>query len=434
MKTLSRIVLAIVAVVALVAGITFVKQYQVGPSEEPVRSTSPEGGAKSAEVRLNFKTTTWEWEPPEDGQFEQHSKGSKDFWFQNDNSMPIELGLKSKSCKCSDVSVCVLSPEEAKRYRGEASGKDSPDTAKLTAQPLIIDDLKGVSVPPGAGGVVRLAWEDKKEKELTERSERLVVEVWTQAQGGGPRNTVRLELPVTFVPALRLTEFVMKVPDLTVNGKETKEFKCWSSTKQNLRLTAKERTGDPCFSCTCIELSESARKELAAATKSHVRCGYLVQVTVRERLKDDVQMELGPFARRIDLTSEPDIAPTNVLLAGVVRGEVTIESEDERGGIPLGAFPAKNGTIKMVKITGHRSSLDLKVAKVEPEGSTPLKVKSLKKADAPVAGGRTKWELTVEVPPGNPSGRLPEHSAVLLTIAGTPPRHVRIPVTGFATQ
>ena len=76
----------------------------------------------------------------------------------------------------------------------------------------------------------------------------------------------------------------------------------------------------------------------------------------------------------------------------------------------------------------------MKLERVEPTGPNHLKVKSLNKIEPPLAGGRNRWELSVEVPAGSPSGRLPDHTAVVLTIDSTPPRQIRIPVTGYATQ
>src|SRR5207248_9566844 len=133
--------------------------------------------------------------------------------------------------------------------------------------------------------------------------------------------------------------FVLKLDDVNPKQEQTRELKCWSSTRPNFSLTAKERSGDPCFTCTCTPLSDEARKDLADLTKSRVLHGYNVRITVHERLNDNVQMELGPFGRRVILSSDPDIEPTSVLVAGVVRGEVTVETEDERGGIILGPFP-----------------------------------------------------------------------------------------------
>jgi hypothetical protein len=434
MKPVSQIALAMLAVVALVAGITFVKQYQVdGGAPAPVTPTSQASpGKQAAEVRLHFPTTIWEWKPAADGQFEQRSKGSRDFWFQNDNAVPVELGLKSKSCKCSDVSACVLPPDQAKRYR-EASANGGVPAIPLNPQPLEVDELKGVTVGPGEGGVVRLAWEDKKEPSEQDRSELLVVEVWAQAAGGGPKTVNRLELPVTFVPALRVTPPIIPLGDLGLGDEKTAEFKCWSSTRAKFSVTAKERSGEPCFTCSCTPLASEARKDLEKATNSHVLDGYLVRVTVHERLSDTVQMELGPFGRRIDLKSDAGIEPTSVLVTGVVRGDVTVGTEDDKGRIMLGFFSAKRGITKSVKLTAHRPGLDLRVERVEPEGN-PLKVKSLTKLEPPLPGGRSKWELSIEVPPGTLSGALPDHSAVRLAMPGNPPRYIRIPVVGDATQ
>lgn len=434
MKSLSQIVLAIVAVVGLVAGITFVKQYQVGGSEPtPVPSVS-KTLSSAAEVQLTFPTTIWKWNPPADGQFEQRGpRGWRDFWFQNDNAVPVELGLKSKSCKCSDVSVCVLPPDQAKRYQSAASDKGGASTNNLTTKPLEVDDVKGVTVGPGEGGFVRLAWEDKKDRTPEERHEQLVVEVWTQAVGGGPKSIDRLELPLTFVPPLRVTPPNVQLGDLNPRDEKTVTFKCWSSTRPRFSLSAKERSGEPCFTCSCTPLTDQERSQLADATKSHVLCGYLVRVIVRERLSDAVQMDLGPFVRRIDLTSDPEIEPASVLVTGVVRGDVTVGTEDDKGRIELGFFSAKKGITKTVKLTAHRPNLKLSMGKVEP-AENPLKVKSLTELQPPLSGGRTRWELCVEVPPGGPSGKLPDHSAVLLKMDGNPPRQIRIPVQGSATQ
>src|SRR5947209_19795070 len=89
MKSLSQIVLAIGAVVVLVAGVTFVSQYQVGgttPTTTP--TTTTETVSSGAEVKVNFfRGTIWEWKPPSAGQFEQQTTGWHDFWFQNDNQV-----------------------------------------------------------------------------------------------------------------------------------------------------------------------------------------------------------------------------------------------------------------------------------------------------------------------------------------------------------
>jgi hypothetical protein len=144
-------------------------------------------------------------------------------------------------------------------------------------------------------------------------------------------------------------------------------------------------------------------------------------------------MELGPFSRRILLTSDPGIEPTSVGVVGVVRGDITV-STDEKGRIDLGPFLARDGITKSVRLIAHRPGMKLKFERVEPEGPNHLKVKFLNEVEPLRAGGRNRWELCVEVPRGSPSGRLPDHAAVVLTIDGTSKRQIRIPVTGYATQ
>src|SRR5438552_17886754 len=70
MKAVIQMVLAIVAVVALIAGITFISQYQVGSNTAPTQAPGQDGRAKAPEVRLSFPKTIWEWDSPADAQFE----------------------------------------------------------------------------------------------------------------------------------------------------------------------------------------------------------------------------------------------------------------------------------------------------------------------------------------------------------------------------
>src|SRR5262249_33009855 len=216
---------------------------------------------------------------------------------------------------------------------------------------------------------------------------------------------------------------------------KTAEFICWSSTRAGFSLAAREDSGDPCVRCSCTLLTEEERgKQADERIKTRVLAAYRVRVVVSERLSESQQMDLGPFSRRVTLTSDPGIEPIVVHVQGVVRGEVSVGNEEDKGKIALGTFPVKRGVPdKRVRLASEQAGLDLELDRVEPEGSRYLKVKSLKKIE-PAGDGRARWELAVEVPAGCPSGKLPDHCAVLLRIPGKTPRHIRIPVTGMAYQ
>src|SRR4029077_14906857 len=130
--------------------------------------------------------------------------------------------------------------------------------------------------------------------------------------------------------------------------------------------------------------------------------GYRVRVTVRERLNDQVQMELGPFSRKIMLKSDPDIEESFVNLTGVVRSDITVGSESDEGRIVFKqSIPSRTGKSRVVRGSSPQVGLVLEVKGIEPPASNFVKVKSLREVKLPGIGG-SHWELTVEVPPGSP--------------------------------
>jgi hypothetical protein len=460
MKSLSQIVLAIVAIVGLVAGITFVSQYRVGGGSvappPPPTPLPPEVKQKQSN-ELHFSETWIKYDKLPDGEVEQESKGYHDFWFENPNSVPVTLGLRSVSCACSGVSLCLLTAEEAERYRRWAPvaaasqvglysagvfGFLSPVHAErdvteargvnLNWTPMArsVDMEDGVTVAPNAAGMVRLYWKGKHD---FVGSERLTVDLWTRPEGIlAPRSYPRIEVAVTFVPALRVYPSTANLEAIDLREERTAEFMCWSATRPDFPLTAKAK--HPCFACSCIPMTEADRDKLASVVTSRVSFGYRVLVTVKERVSDTVQMDLGPFSRKVVLTSDPGIPEASVKVTGVVRGEVSVGGSDEdQGKLVLGSFKSSAGRERTIRLTAQQSGLGLALEGTDPDTPSFVKVKSFKEVK-PAVAGRTQWDLCVEVPPGSPLGRLPEHAAVLLKIASNPHRHIRIPVAGLIYQ
>src|SRR5437870_13784225 len=100
MKVVFQTILAILAIVGLVAGVTYVSHFYSSRAKP-----QDLGASMSSVATLTFPVKIMNWDPPTLGQFEVHAPGHQDFQFFNKNSVPIDLGLMSKSCKCSDIKV-----------------------------------------------------------------------------------------------------------------------------------------------------------------------------------------------------------------------------------------------------------------------------------------------------------------------------------------
>ncbi len=95
--------LAVLLLAALVGGVTFVMVYLGGS-----RDNTPEKQALTL-ASLTFSAKKY---PPDGGQvptIEVKQVGHHDFWFSNDSGRDVTLGLNSKSCKCTEVEVSIVS-------------------------------------------------------------------------------------------------------------------------------------------------------------------------------------------------------------------------------------------------------------------------------------------------------------------------------------
>jgi hypothetical protein len=450
-RFVTQIVLVIVVVVGLVAGITFIAQYQ--PSRVS-RGPEPPPPPPGTEVDLFFPRLSPEWDPPATSEFELRSPGWCDFWFKNKTGKTVLVSDVTKSCKCQSVQICHFTGDQQPRYLRWAAGSATSEIGIMTSgltgllPQMEFDrgagaDLRGakvawhdfqsgtdqVKIPPEASGIVRALWDGKRSKLGPER---LTVTFYTQAQEESPtpRNQVQLEVPLVFVPPLRSIPATAEVGDIGLSEEKTAEFLVWSSTRAGFHLTANEKNNAPCFSCSVRPLNDEERSGLVEKSKGEpVRCGYAVQVRVRERQSDEQQMDLGPFTRRIILHPDGDIGEDSVAVSGTVRGEVIVGSEEERGRVDFRSFRVRTGASMSILVRGQVPGLNLRQEdlRVEPESLNYLKVR-LEPA------GKDRWKLQVEVPRDGPPGKLPEHSAVMLKIPTSPPRYIRVPIAGIAYQ
>jgi len=460
MKFLSQIVLAIVAVVVLVAGVTYLSQFNTtggGPADTPNSARPP-----AAEVtELDIPMKIFQWVPDFAGQFEVETSGHCDFWFENKKSEPIILGLSSKSCKCSDISVCVLKPEETEPMRRLAGATAAAeiasacqgvpgfaamykDTDKITGwlgahldwQPLSVSESQGVRVEPQSGGWIRVAFKGEKSN-----NGRLAIGIWTLADSSvpSPRLSTRLEVPIAYMPVLRTTDALntqvasVSVGDLNYGEEGTVEFQCWSSSRASFSLKASESRNDPCFECTCTPMTYDECLKLSEKVKARVLSGYNVKVTVHEHVASGSQLDLGILSRGVTLTSDADIEAVSMNVRGSVAGDIIVGADEDKGRVVLGSFSAKQGQVTTIRLTGLRPGLELQIDRIEPATLDYVKVKSLTKVRT-ASTGTSDWNLCVEAVPGCPTGKLPTHSAIMLKMLGPNPRNIRIPLVGLAYQ
>src|SRR5207249_1830036 len=91
-------------------------------------------------------------------------------------------------------------------------------------------DDEPVTIPVDGSGLVRLIWDGKKEKM---GDDRMAVQLWSQPSTGKPvaREYYRVEFPITFVSALRLTMSdaghitdAVHIQEIATREEKTKEF------------------------------------------------------------------------------------------------------------------------------------------------------------------------------------------------------------------
>jgi hypothetical protein len=306
----------------------------------------------------------------------------------------------------------------------ETAGGDGP-----TWRVLSREDADGIAVPAHASGAVRLTW---RGEEIGPK--RLTAELRTQA-GETDGTPVTLEVPVNFVQPVRVApeESLEEPPDgeikvgaLGPGDTRTLRLITWSSTREGFRL-APVPPADPHVRCGPPERLEPAECDrLGRAHDTAVLCGYRIPVTVRERTADGQELDLGPFTRRLEFTSDPDIDTVVVPLSGSVRGPVTVGNDSNGGEVALGTFERGTGKTGEITLSAEEGGLDLRVE------SAPdfLRVRLLEEKPAGAAG--KAWRVTVTVLPDSLIGPIPPSTAVMLRTTGGESRRIRIPVTGSA--
>lgn len=446
MKPLQMWGFVIVALI-MVFVVTFLSQSVSRHSKQ----TASIGGASTTETTLGL---TFPKSDVDDASLVEMkpSTGHYDFFFENTNAIPINIGIDRVSCKCSKVEMLLLAKEEESAYQnwlatgatqvGLTANGALPQALASTEvivhsnrnilghsdrwQSLMETEENPLLVPAHCKGLVRLSWEGKEPG-----MQRLKAVVWHQEPGQAKtRSYTSLEMPIQFVQPLLIEPPTADVKEISAGSQRTVNFIVWSPTRAGFSFMAKEEGSDPCFECTFTPMTRAecdAAMASAPAKTLFMYSGGRLSVTVHERVAGR-QMDIGPFARKITVASDALPHPINLEVQGIVLGEVRILSDD-KSRINLGPFSADAGATTVFKLESDRSDLKLQHESHVPEY---LEVE-LAEAKEPASGGAKTWEMRVTVPRNRAVGRLPSESMIVLKTQDNPPRRFRIPVVGHAT-
>lgn len=383
-------------------------------------------------------------------------KGTRDFWFENANVVPLELSLQQMSCKCSKVEMLLFKREEEKVFEQWQKQRELlaltgsagflPTLTTTVATDTMVAGFVGaperwqslmwkekqatyVSVPAQTQGLVRLTWEGKEP-----RPQRLkaTLDIGEPTQSNTLTRAV-LEVPVQFVDVLRVDHPVMDVDEMLPGTQRRAMFPCFSSTRAALTLTAHEKSGDPCVQCSVRPMlpieREILQQQRSRESPLPILGAYVIEVSLSERVGEK-QLDLGPFQREIILSAD-DTAETHTLtVKGVVMGEIRLLGEQQKHRIDFSVFDAREG--RTVELTLEADRPTIKLAR-DSQYPPYLGVELEESKGSSPTGGR-QWQLKVTVPKDKAFGRLPPDSVVILKTEDSPPRRFRIPVAGHGTM
>jgi hypothetical protein len=413
-----------IALICVVVVLVFVVTYLgVVGGIKPVTATQ---GATTAPTQLVQDADLPVGNEPRE--LEWHKEASRIFWFRNDNPEPVKVWLHSKSCKCTHVDGCVL-PGDWKALSAEEKEKRAEST-NLSWQTLDRDEGPAFEVPANAPLGIRLNW---KGQNLGQQL--LKAELKTQ-QKGIDGAAINLEVPLIFVQAVRISPeentkdaadaTEVSVGTLLTGDVKTTKLLFWSSTRNQFSLTG-VAPEHPCVSFAQPEpLSKEECDTIGKRDGHPILAAYRVTVTIRESNEAGKRLDLGPFRKGIVMNSDEGIEPLRAVVTGMVRGEITVGSFEDRDRIDFKSFEAGQEKTREITLTTDRTGLDLEIEKVPDFLDAKLEPEEL-----PAGTTGKSWRLRVTVLPNTIVGEFPrETSTIVLKTKGDTPRRVSIPVVG----
>jgi hypothetical protein len=316
-------------------------------------------------------------------------EGQRDLWYRNRTDKPVSIRLAQKDCDCAHVLVCVA-PESWKEQDAEGLHRKAADPA--LAWHALEEGGEGITVPPGAAGLVRMTW-----KATVVGKHDFWVHL--RLEHGEETGRQRLEVPVHFVEPVtvwaedNLSSREADVGPLKAGEERTARLLCCSATRDRFTLTPVP-TGDPLVGLGSPQpLTPEELRSLSGQAGTAVRVGYRVAVTVRERA-DDARLDIGPFRRQVALRT--DVFPgheVRTYVTGTVRGEVWLASARDKDYVDLGSISTDAPKPVEFTVAGHDPGLELTVDAKKTLDF--LRAELLDGKEGKTAGDGRQWRVRV---------------------------------------
>jgi len=482
MKTLTQVILPIVALAGLVFFITYITNYAPpSPANGPDKKTTaqislrftdlkgrrePHPAQMTPEQKLRYQELTQEqkqrlthleyWRD----NYELGEKGHFDFWFTNENNQPVRLAWVKANCQCAGVELALVSPEAWEVYVNATMLACCP-SASL---PSILDALNSAHVrflesmqwtpldknadaavaaasPAGPQmGILRLNWTGKD----TEGPKTISAEFVAQLPGANAE-PIPLEVNFKVVPPFDVYSPStrgrgIQLDDLQADSERMGLFYVSSRTRRDLSISVSANSMGENKECVSWSSPERlTENQIAQLVKENAipsemldhQCIYRLLLTVCERKqieqnseKVTKKLDLGPLHFPLNVAAGEG-KPIAVPVIGMVRGEVRIGDGSTSDKIDFGAaYPSSGVGSKKVTLASNRADFDLEVVHNE---CTPDYLQVTLEPDKDKQNGNKSWTLTVTIPPGKLFGSLADAFVILKTKDGLG-RRIRIPV------